>query len=485
MNGSRVITWKRLMPWITLFTLFVLLQFILFSRLLLTYHEGLSLQLGWLIERGYRPYSEIFTLSLPLFAGFAGWLGRLGLDEFGFKLVFLLFGLLTLGSTAILAAQWLNRSAALAAALVLATSPSFLAGAAAVIDVLPALGLGLLSLVVTLRSSPSRSPLWPLLGGGSWGLALLFSPVAASLAPVALLFLGVQRRRQAVEFRWIELLKNAGLWLVGALVVLGAGGVVVGPDIRFVGDQWAILRTTLPLSQVENFKLIGQFIGFNFWLFFLAAYALVRIEADPDHPLWLMLLWALFSFGWLMLQVPLRLIDPLILLPPLAIIAGWGALDLVQRSRVALNGHLPLWRGLVLAVLVVYGWSNWNRLDYLNLRHIDTEGKMEQLAQRDEIVGFIQAHTNPDDCVIIDDAALAVAARRLPAPQLAALSPERMEGGLLPPGELTNLVQEHGCTAIVFSRREYTLPLSDLGDWASQNFPHEEKKFTRTRIYYR
>jgi len=133
---------------------------------------------------------------------------------------------------------------------------------------------------------------------------------------------------------------------------------------------------------------------------------------------------------------------------------------------------------------MVYALISYHRFNAYLLRDVDTETDFRQIQQRDEIAAFIDQYTGAEGCVIIDDAALAIAANRLPTPQLVGLSEARVDSGLLTDKTLATLIAEGNCQAIVFSKREYHLYLNDFGSWVAANFPKEETVLG-TRINYR
>jgi hypothetical protein len=482
--------------WLFLLTIlggYVILQTILIPGLPLTYNEGISLQISQLINRGYEPYIQIFTLAGPLFVWLMGWLGRFSLSPTGFRLFFLVFGLLLLINTSLIARALLGEGAALATTLLLATTITFLAEAATtIIAVTPAVSLATLSLVFTLHYLATRQLPWIFFGGIGWGMALFLSTSVLSIALVTLILIIFFETGFSLTPNWRNSYQPMAIWLVGTLIILGIGLFLTTPTIIFghILADYATLRQNLPVALVDNSILFGQFITFNLWLFLVTVYTLVRVYDDAHHPLWLIFIWGVLSFAWLMLQVGLRLIDLAILLPPLAIMAGWGLVDLGKRlihwsySRpINHSKQYLLWATTSLFFLTLYLGTNWLQINDFNLRAIDNPDDLIQLERRPEIVDFIHRHTTPNDCVIIDDAALAIAAGRLPAPPLVELSKERIASGLITEETMETVAQEYKCKAVIFSKRKYTQPLASFRSWAGTYYPNQQK-FTRIIIYY-
>lgn len=462
------------------------LQAAVVIKLPLTYDDGLNLQVIYLVEQGYRPYTQIFTLAAPLFIWLTGWLGSLSPQ--GVKLVFLLFGLLLLANIFSIARAMLGLWAALASIFLLAFTSTYLVESTQVVAITPALSLATLSPVWALRYLQTRRRRWLFFSGAAWGIALFVSAAVVSVGPAALLFViffkANEHRLVATSLNWQNIRQPApGLWLGSVAVVIGVGLSLTGPIIVELFRAYGVIYRQLPAVESDNFVLIGQFVALNIWVFLPAIYGLLRVYESPSHPLWLIFSWGLLSFGWLMLQPTLRPVDTTILLPPLVIMAGWGIVCLGQNHfRQTIS---PGWRvGLGLAAPVLLLFAGWQQLDNFRLRDINIPDDLIQLEQRPQIVAFIQQHSTPNDCVIIDDAALAIDAWRFPSPGLAGLTRERISGGLLTQQNLQFQVEELNCKAVIFSKRVYTLPLLDFKDWAKQYFPNQQQ-FTRTDIYYR
>lgn len=467
------------------------LQAFLISILPITYNDGLNLQVSRLINRGYEPYTQIFTLENPLFVWLLGWLGKFSLSPTGFKGVFLLFSLLLLVNISIIARYWLGEKTTLLTIFLLATAPTFLAKATAVAAVIPAMSIGTLSLVLSLFYLKLGKVYWPVLSGVVWGIALLFSTSALIIAAVTLLLIIFSpvndTPNESIAMNWSKIYKPIGLWLIGAGISLGIGLLIATPNlvINHILANQASIRNNLLINQKTNFELVGRFITGNLWLGFFTLVGLSQLYKAPHHPLWMMVIWGLLSFCWLMLQVILQLVDLYILLPPLAVIAGWGLVEVAyywKRSYKFKAGFSQARIGILLG-LGLYLIISWSQFNNFILQDVGNEEEFIQFQRQDEIVQLIQQHTNVDDCVVIDDAALAIAANRLPAPQLAGLTEARFTG-LITDVELRALVAENECRAVVFSNRKYTQPYVDFEDWVKSYFPYEQK-LIRTTIYYK
>lgn len=475
---------------------FALLQSRFITHAPLMYEEGLNLQVSHFISQGYKPYTQIFTLSNPLFVWFLGLLAKFDLPIKGFRPFFFLFSLLLILNVAVVARFWLGRKSALAAVFLLATAVTFLGEAAAITDIIPALSIGTLSLTFTTRYLITKRRYWLFLGGACWGIALFISIAVISLGLVTVLLIifsqvDVQRNVSPV-IDGKSIAKSAGTWLVGGLAALAIGLFLVASDINHLLLDLAKIGQNLPLKPQKALVPLGHFLAFNLWLSLLAVYSIAQLyNKKPNHVLWLALVWFLITFAWLMFGANLRPVDFGILLPALSILAGWGLADIGQRflnysrSRLPFRSGQLFWSiGLGFVIISLYSLINWQRFYEFTLHEVDTGDDMIQLQQRQDIADFINQYTDSDDCVLIDDPALAVVANRWPTPQLVGLSEERLRGGLLTDRQLAALITEGQCKAIVFSNREYYEYFSEFGSWLRQNYPNEAK-YIRTRIHYK
>lgn len=464
---------------------YVILQLIVVNTQPLTYDEGINLQISHFIGLGHSPYTEIFTLSGPLFVWFIGWSGKLGLSVVGTKLLFLLFGLLLLVTTASITRRWFGDWPALAATFLLATATTFTVEAAAVINIIPAVWVAMVSLLLTFR----RKKLWLFLAGAVWGVALFISISVVSVGLTALLIIIFTHTNTQPETpQWQPKLLALAAWLAGAALILMAGQLLVGNELSQVFNSYATIRSNLTLNQAGNFVVIGQFLTFNLWLSLPAIYAVAQFYNQANHTLWLVLIWLLLSFLWLMVQMPLRAADVAILLPPLAILAGWGVTDaghrLADYIKSTSSNRRSLWIGLIIGLAALYLLVSWQRFNEHYLRNVDTGDDFLQIQQVDTLARFIQQYTDAADCVIIDDPALAIVANRYPTPWLVDLSETRLSGGLVDIRQLVTLITEADCSAVVLSRREYHEYLLGYEGWLQDNYPNTDK-FIRTQIYYK
>jgi hypothetical protein len=263
---------------------------------------------------------------------------------------------------------------------------------------------------------------------------------------------------------------------------------LIGPLLR----NHLTIRQNMPFVQGENFRMIGQFLSFDIFLAILALIGIAHIYDRPQDPLWLVFIWALSSGMWLMLRAMPRGSEAAVLLAPVALLAGQGGLVVGQQFKALWGQNRETGRStrpgfLVMGVLgfIFFLGFSWQQFDGYNLREIDTAGDLNQYQQRPAIAAFVREHSAPDDCVLIDDPTMAVAADRLPTPNLVGLTPERVLGGLISEAEIIDLTQQANCKLVLFYRRDYHRHLMAFQAWAEDNFPNEHSSFENTKIYFK
>ncbi|HEY85445.1 MAG TPA: hypothetical protein G4N96_10085, partial [Chloroflexi bacterium] len=461
---------------------YLVLQSVAITVLPVTFAEGHNLQTAILIDDGYAPYKDIFTLENPLFIWLIGSVKQIFISPFGLKWFFLLFGVLLLFNISIIARYWLGEKIALSSLFLLATATTFLTNTPAVLSVIPALSIATLSLVCTISFLKTGKLLWQLLAGILYGIALWFSTAALSIIVVSVLFIifsnKIDSKKRVETLSLQTVLKALGIGAIGLFIALGCGLILATPDIVFdhLFVSHLIINKNLSLELKDNIVVIGFSLTYNSGLSIFAVAAVSDFYRVKNHPQWLMIFWFLINMGWLLLQKTLQLEMVDILLPPMAILAGSGLIFLFDKMKNNLSKlTLLLQMGAGIILTVVYFLAIWMRINTVVLRDIDNQSYFEQLMNREAAAQFIQQYTDSKACVIVDDPALAVAAKRLPPPALVGLTEQRISGKLISESEIISAVERNDCQAVVFSFRKYTRPISGLQDWAETHYPNQEK----------
>jgi len=288
--------------------------------------EGAYLMVGRLIDEGYTPYSEIYLPQLPLFLhNLALAFHVFGHSVFVGRALAVAYSALALLATAFVAGRLGGRLAALAALLILAVNRVHLGYSRAVYLEGPAIALGMLALAVLLAAPRSRLALS--LAGLLWAGGVFMKPFVLGLGLTLVLHVMLERRHEPQRLR--RLLGDALALIAGVLVLVAVFLLTTdlpafyhqffGVNARLVpGNPWtSLMKHLAPLGRDEG-------------LLALAGFALLGCaRAGPSvTPLALGVL-ALLA---LILQVPPIRHHMVVVLPPLAALAGVGVEAFRERA---------------------------------------------------------------------------------------------------------------------------------------------------------
>ncbi len=460
----------------------------------LAYEGAINIQTSRLLGQGFEAYTQIISLESPLFVWFLGQLGVLGLSLTAYQAMFLGFGMLTILGTLILAQHLAGKLAAWGACLLLLTSVTFLLNMTHVIAMMPATCLSTFVLLSWLRYTRTKQLWWILGAGGFIGLALQISPI---VLPMGLWLIGWLLVK-GIPYQGRSDVLPLCLYLLGCVLTFGLGLIVMGVDFGF--DHYlkniiaqATLRQNLPLVLDQNFGEIGLFLFFHLPISICFTFGLSAIYKQADHPLWLMTLWAGGSMVYLMSQVVSLQAQLIMLLPPLAIVGGYGLAEGLRwmSERVPdsagvteTNIARPLWHlGLGISGLGLYLIFAWQLAQSFLYQDIGSDRNWRQFQQRPEMVTFIRENTQPDDCVVADDPTLTILADRLPSPMLSNISPALVLSGLLTEIDIQMEVQEANCTLVLLYRRSYHRHLMEFRHWVREYYP-DSTSFQDARFYF-
>ena len=375
-----------------------------------------------LMSAGYRPVGEIYSSQGPLLLDMLHPLYRLFGETLG-------AARLAVGSYSLLGIVGVYLAARLvggpvggvAAAALLALSPSYLRGSRQALAEVPALAPAVLAVVAAVAYQ--RGGRWPWLAasGVLLGLALLVKPITvAAVVPIGVAaMLGPRRGVRPLFF-------------VGAVSAAVVAAIVLLTGLPAVLDQMVEYRLrsreASGWSLAENWKLLQSTLGRDgLGIFALAGVGgLALLLARPRRALPLVL-WPLASLGLLLVYSPLFAKHAVVVLPPSAVLAGAG----LGRVWQGLRGRE--WPGMIGAFALVapalfYLWSLPQMVDwharFMNLGP-STEG--ERFSPAGDAAATVAALTARGDFVVTDHPELAFLAQRLVPPELADPSKSRVQ----------------------------------------------------------
>jgi hypothetical protein len=423
--------------------------------------EGAYLMWAWLVHSGHPLYSDTVSVSAPFFIAVLDWafavagvsliagralvLGFLGLT---------LAGLIWCGK---LLHDWL---AGLLAALVFSLAPLTFVLSRMAVGEIPSVALATLSLACAMAYWRYAGWGWLALSGLTFSLSLL---VKAMNPMVALPALGlIMARHTPGQVRWPGLIKALAIWALAGLAPILVCLLVY--DSAALYDQAIAfrldLRTAFPWRLSDNIAQLGQFIQAQWGVAALALAGLVllarkaRWEILPPLGLWLA-----GGLVTVLLHSPLFLHHTVILLPPMALLAGIGCaetLTLLQRKRWGWS-LLGLGAGLAF-LLALPGTLYANRT-----------AQSASFGREADASGFLKQVTWPGDNVISDNLLLPFIAERQTPPPLGDVAQVAIDSGQVTSERLIAISEAYPVEAV--ANWALRLPyLKEYMNWVADNY---------------
>jgi 4-amino-4-deoxy-L-arabinose transferase-like glycosyltransferase len=411
------------------------------------YDEGVYLQALLLLARGYEPFSEIAVsqgplhlhAQLPFFLLF-------GQTVAAARAASVAYSLAALAGVWWIGRQLGGRRAGLAAAVLLAVSPTYLRFSRQALADLPALAPATLAVGAALAYRRTGRGRWLVGAGLLLGLGVLMKPIVlpAGLAVAALVW-------RPDRPGWRALGVVAGLVTAAALAVLL--GLGPGPVSAQVLGFRAGARAAYGWSLEQNGallvdKLDQEQLGF----YALAAIGAGVAAAGPRRwPALAIALWAAATLGLLLAHSPLRYHHMVILLPPLAVLGGAtvaAAPGLLRRGDARRRALGLL--GAAAVLLYAAAAPELARRDALLLDNVDAAGAgsadVEDLLAAAERVRRL---SRPEDFVLTDSPYVAFLADRRVPPELVDPSEARLRSGDLTDAEVATVAAAYAPEVVV------------------------------------
>jgi hypothetical protein len=440
-----------------------------------SFDEGIRAEQLLLMERGFRPFHDIFASQGPLLLDLLYPLYVLGGRTLGSAR--LAVGLLSLAG--IVGAWWAlrppSRLAGLGAAAALCLSPGYLDNSRLALAEIPSLAPCVWAVGCAIRWHGRRGAGWLHLAAALAALGVLVKPMAAPIVlPIALLAL--TRRPVA----WSSL---AGAVALGVAVVAGVL-LLLGPEsvyevlghYRGGAQQAPGSEATANLSLISKQLLGGERPG----LLILAGLgALVALARWPGVGLGLVA-WPLAQAAMFALYTDLADKHVVYLVPELALLAGlalWPLTLLAPAGRLTplarLSGASWPMRVVLaasLAGLAMYGWSLpalW-RADQELLRDADEKSRRDYAGTLEQ-AELMAALVGPDEYVLTDHPLAAYFARRPVPPWLVDTSGTRVDAGSLT-SEVAIRESERYRPGVVVTMRRRLGKLEGFNRWLAAQY---------------
>jgi hypothetical protein len=466
-----------------------------------SFDEGIRSQQLLLMAAGYRPFQEIFASQGPLLLDllYPFYLA------FGQNLAATRAGVVACSIVAIVGAWWTARLAAgqvagIAAAVILALSPGFLASSRLALAEVPSIAPSLFALgcLLAYRRSGDRRLLG--LSAACSALAVLIKPMALHIAaPIGVLLLlptgtlfGKQHRRWPLRQALIDVLLYGALVAVICTIVI----VLLGP--AQVWDNLGAYRGeaggALAVDTAENFRLTANIMRHEQAGLFVLAVAGVVLG------LWRRPVVTLALLAWALAVVALFAVYPdladkhiVYLIPSIALLAAIGAGLGVDGALAMRMPGRDRRAALVSAAvggagLLAYIWTLPAVIasdKYLLREAPGVEWNRRGGPVDAEIAEIIRGRTPPDGWVLADNPNAAFEARRRVIPYLVDTSGTRVDAGSLTSTLVTEYVQRYQPSVIVTSPRrlgkldDFVGRLPELGYRLEKSYDQGWKVYVR------
>src|SRR4051812_11068267 len=392
------------------------------------FDEGIRVEQLFLMSAGYRPFRDIFAAQGPLLLDLLHpWFVLFGQDLVAARLSVGVYSLVGL-----VGCYWVARLvggplAALLTTALLVLSPLYLEGSRIALAEVPAMAPAVFSVGAAILYARDGGRRWLVCCALLLAIILLIKPITlAAGVPAGLAILS--RYRAGLGRMIVDgVLFGAilGLTMVAVVVAVGlAGGLNQIVAYRMESrdsDNWSIWKNRLALMRALSFEPAA--------LPWIGAAAVVLLVGRRRVDAALLVAWALASLALLLVYSPLHGKHVVVLIPPVAVLAGvglaTGAMLLRGRrpfpTRVALAAGLAgllIWYGAgVPAVVAQSGQLLRVTAD------TDVDPAVEQYA---DAVAAIRSLTAPSDFVVTDHPYLTFLAGRLVPPLLVDTSKMRI-----------------------------------------------------------
>jgi hypothetical protein len=396
------------------------------------FDEGIRTEQLFLMSAGYRPFRDIFAAQGPLLLDLLHpWFVLFGQDLAAARLAVGVYSLLGLAG-----AYWVGRLVAgvaggALAALLLAMSPLYLEGSRLALAEVPAMAPAILAVGCALVYAERGGRGWLVATGLFLATSLLIKPITlAAAVPVGLALLG--RGRAAWKDLVILVVLVAGLMLVVVFAV-GLGGVfeqIVSYRLESRDSEgWSLWKNRAALARALSFEqtaLVGLAVGGGVLMLTRRRWRELCLVA-----------WAVASVSLLLAYSPLHGKHTVVMIPPIAIVAGVGLTLALGQLRS--DSRIPR-AAVVLPTLALVAWylatapaalAQSGQLMKVTADS-DVDPALEQYADAVRVIGAL---SEPTDFVVTDHPYLTFLAQRQVPPALVDTSRSRIRSRSLRAGE--------------------------------------------------
>jgi hypothetical protein len=421
--------------------------------------EGAYLMWAWLVHSGHPLYSETVSVSAPLFIASLDWAFDLaGVSLITGRILVLGFLGVTLLSLAWIGELLNRRLAGLAAALTFSLAPLSFALSRMTMGEIPAVALATLSMALALAYWRRGGWVWLTLSGLTLSLSLLIKALNPLLV-LPLLWLIVARRSLANRLNRLVALV---IWGLAGLLPIFICLLVYDPIALY--DQAIVfrfeLRGVFPWHLAENVVRLSDFARQHWGIVGLAMAGLILLTLRANWETLIPVgLWSGGALLTVLIHSPLFPHHTVILLPPLALLAGLAVAETVtvlQERRWAWS--TPGWVGGMAFLLAIPAMVQANQ-----------RVLTASFGRETEAITFLKQVTRPTDNVISDNLLVPFMAGRQSPPPLGDLAQVAIDTGRQTSERLIAISKAYPVEAV--ANWALRLPyLDDYMDWVENNY---------------
>jgi len=445
--------------------------------------EGTILMWVRMARAGYPLYSSTWADQPPgLMMLLAAAFSLFGESVTVARMISLGFATLGLLAVALVTREVGGWGASMASVFLLSICPSFYWYSRPVMQDIPALSLAAIALALALlyRRSKGRTCLW--LSGLAFGLGLVVKLMTVPLlAPVGVILLATHMSKREIRVRsaLLDLLR----WAMGAALPIGLAVLTFHPPAmmhQVIGTATAA-RGTYGLNLMKNLVRFRDLVlEGNVGLIALALVGLMAVLRRPTASVWAVLIWMGTALVAPLMHVPLWSHHLVMVLMPVAVLAGVGVSTLSQAVRPSRSDHRAdirlAWLLLGLLAVMVYLAS------IPTILRINSEETTRFERMKWEVLARLRQLTEPGDFAVSDMGLMTFRAGLLCPPTTVDLSEKRIESGLLTDQDVLEATFRYPVKAVVFwTSRQYRIP--DYVAWVDHNYQHVFQDGRSRHIY--
>jgi hypothetical protein len=390
------------------------------------------------------------------------------------------------GVVAIVYLGWVyhSRLAGLAAGALLSFSPIYFYHSMTVMGEVPSIGVAIVAIAFAEKYRRAGGRSWLVLAGITLAVSLSLKILPFYAGPfIGLLIITRYIKTGSWKDFW-EYLQATKWLLLRDLAILGSVFLltfflpVFFFDLSSWYEQVIGMRLVSREAQVNvvksNNKPIIDFIFGNAGLAALALYGLVFVVAPKVKKYWLLLVWFIFIWISMYIQVPLRGKHLPIFLPVLALFSGFAVDQIfktllqVRQQRASLQSFAMSLTSLV--VLVILSWDAASLAAGGGSTALAADEEEEQVIDDREAMAFIHKVAGPTDCVIADNPVFLYHTHHLPPPELAEVSLTRIATGYLTLQDIIQAIQSHPCHVVAVLTPRFAEEIPGLPEWLAKNY---------------